>query len=70
MDKFQKTIIVALSVTVASVFLLFWFINTFSEPNLNEIGFENQSCSTAPVLVPALIVKVVTGYWVQTDLSL
>ena len=24
----------------------------------------------APVLVPALIVKVVTGYWVQTDLSL
>ena len=45
MDKFQKTIIVALSVTVASVFLLFWFINTFSEPNLNEIGFENQSCT-------------------------
>ena len=43
MDKFQKTIIVALSVTVASVFLLFWFINTFSEPNLNEIGFGNQS---------------------------
>ena len=44
MDKFQKTVIVALSVTVASVFLLFWFINTFSEPNL-EIGFGNQSCT-------------------------
>jgi hypothetical protein len=45
MDEFQKTIIVAFLVTVAAVFSLFWFINTFSEPKLNEFRFENQSCS-------------------------
>jgi hypothetical protein len=44
-DEFQKTIIVAFLVTVAAVFLLFLFINTSSEPKLNEYRFQNQSCS-------------------------
>ena len=44
MGEFQKTIIVTFLVTVAFIILLFWFINTFSEPKLNEFRFENQSC--------------------------
>lgn len=45
MDKLQKTGIIALSVTIAAVFALFWFINIISEPKLNVSRFENQSCS-------------------------
>jgi hypothetical protein len=38
------TSVVALLVTIVSVFALFWFVDTFSE-QLNVFRFENQSCS-------------------------